>query len=153
MSNRIVVPVDGSEHSLRALDLAVDIARQRGCGLRLVHVIPSGTAPVELQQWAQVEHLHEAPQWLYEEGLAENVLGIAQDRIARVGDLDVDRLVERGDAARRIIALSEDADVEMVVMGSRGLSDFVGLVVGSVAHKVAHSAHCPVVTVSAGAAP
>jgi nucleotide-binding universal stress UspA family protein len=97
-----------------------------------------------------MEHLHEAPQWLYGEGLAENVLTNAEDQIADACDLDTDRLVERGDAARRIIALSEDAETEMVVMGSRGLSDFAGLVLGSVAHKVSHGARCPVVTVTPG---
>ena len=79
MPKRIVVPVDGSAHSLRALDVAIDLAKQRGCGLRLMHVIPSTAVPGGLQKWANIEHVHESPQWLYDESLADNVLNDAQD--------------------------------------------------------------------------
>ncbi len=148
MTKRILVAVDGSAHSLRAVDVAVDLAKQRGYALRLVHVIPSTSVPPGLQKWAKIEHVHESPQWLYDESLADNVLNDAQDRIADANSIDTDRFVDHGDAAKCIIGMSEDAETEMVVLGSRGLSDFGGLVLGSVAHKVAHSASCPVVTVT-----
>ena len=148
MTKRILVAVDGSSHSLRAVDIAVDLAKQRGCALRLVHVIPSSSVPSGLQKWAKIEHVHESSQWLYDEGLADRVLNDAQDRIADANDIDTDRYVDHGDAAKCIIGKSKDAETEMVVLGSRGLSDFGGLVLGSVAHKVAHSAGCPVVTVT-----
>ena len=148
MIKRIIVPVDGSAHSLRAVDLAADIAKQRGCGLRLVHVIPGTSVPQGLKKWADIEHVHESPQWLYDESLADSVLNDAQDRIADADGLETDRCVDHGDAAKCIIHMSKDADTEMIVLGSRGLSDFAGLVLGSVAHKVAHSAGCPVVTVT-----
>lgn len=148
MTKRIVVAVDGSAHSLRAVGVAVDLAKQRRCGLRLVHVIPSSAVPSGLQKWAKIEHVHESPQWLYDESLADNVLNDAEDQIAATNGLDTDRFVDHGDAAKCIIGMSKDADTEMVVLGSRGLSDFGGMVLGSVAHKVAHSASCPVITVT-----
>ena len=148
MTKRIVVPVDGSEHSMKALDVAIDLARQRDQMICLVHVVPRGGAPEGMQKWASVEHVHESPEWLYDEGLAENVLTGAEDRIVEASEVKVERLVDRGDPAHCVIELSKSADTAMVVMGSRGLSDFGGLVLGSVAHKVSHSAKCPVVTVT-----
>jgi nucleotide-binding universal stress UspA family protein len=148
MTKRIIVPVDGSEHSLKALDVAADIARQRGHSVCLMHVIPGGGTPSGLEQWAAAEHVHESPQWLYDEGIGENVLASAVARLSAQGEVKTEEIIEHGDPARRVIEASAGDDVAMVVMGSRGLSDFAGLVLGSVAHKVAHSAKCPVVTVT-----
>lgn len=148
MGKRILVPVDGSDHSLKALEVAGDIAHQRGCGVCLMHVIPGGGTPRGLEQWAQAEHVHESPQWLYDEGIGENVLASAATRLRKRGLLKVDEIIEHGDPARRIVDAADSDDIDMVVMGSRGLSDFAGLVMGSVAHKVAHGANCQVVTVT-----
>lgn len=148
MGKQIVVPVDGSSNSLRALDVAVDLARQRQLEIVLVHVVPPGGIPEGLVKWASVEHVHEEPQWLYGEGLGRNVLNAAAQNIPADAGVEVKQIVQSGDAAKNIIAMSKTADVAMIVMGSRGLSDFSGLVLGSIAHRVAHSASCSVVTVS-----
>ena len=148
MSNQIIVPVDGSSNSLRALDVAVDLAHQRKLAILLVHVVPPGGIPEGLREWASVEHVHENPQWLYEDGLAKGLLSSARDHIAAAADIEVEQDVETGDPSDCIIAMSKMEDVAMIVMGSRGLSDFGGLVLGSVAHRVAHGARCSVITVS-----
>lgn len=148
MSKKIVVGVDGSANALRALEVAVDLARQRKMGILLVHVIPPGGVPEGLREWANVEHIHEMPQWLYDEGLGRNLLDSARQSIAADAGIEVEQWVETGHAAKCIIAMSKAKDVEMIVMGSRGLSDFGGLVLGSVAHQVAHSAACSVITVT-----
>ena len=148
MPKKIIVPVDGSAHALRALDVAADLATQRGQKLCLLHVVPSGGIPEGMEHWVAVENVHDSPRWLYDEGVAQSVLSAAADRIADRASLDVEEVIDRGDPAKRIIALSKADDVAMVVMGCRGLSDFAGLVLGSVAHKVSHGAKCPVVTVT-----
>ncbi len=148
MNKNVVVPVDGSSNALRALDVAVDLARQRQLGIILVHVVPQGGIPEGLRQWASIEHVHEEPQWLYEDGLGRNVLNVAAQNIPATAGIEVKQLVQSGDVAKNITDMSKTADVAMIVMGSRGLSDFGGLVLGSIAHRVAHSAACSVVTVS-----
>ena len=148
MPKRIIVPVDGSTHALRALDVAADLATQRGQKICLVHVVPSGGLPQGMEHWAATENVHDSPRWLYDEGVAQNVLTAAADRIADRPSLQVEQVVDRGDPPKCIIAISRADDVAMVVMGCRGLSDFAGLVLGSVAHKVSHGAKCPVVTVT-----
>ena len=147
MSGRILVPVDGSEHSFRALDVACSLAKAEGKKIRLLHVVPNKDIPEALKRFAQVEHIHDSPELLYESGVAENVLNTARDQAAAIGALDVESSVEHGEASKGILAAASEGDVDTIVMGTRGLSDIQGLVLGSVAHKVTHGATCRVVTV------
>lgn len=147
MSDRILVPVDGSEHAFRALDVACGLARAENKQLRLLHVVPSGEIPEGLKRFAEVEHVCDTPEHLYESGIAENILSTARARASTTGAADIECSVEHGDASRGILEAASREDVDTIVMGTRGLSDIQGLVLGSVAHKVSHGADCRVVTV------
>ena len=147
MSGHILVPVDGSEHAFRALQVACGLASAEGKQLRLLHVVPSREVPKALERFAEIEHVHESPEHLYEAAVAENILNAARDQAASAGVEDVECAVEHGDASRGILAAASRGDVDTIVMGTRGLSDIQGLVFGSVAHKVSHGADCRVVTV------
>lgn len=147
MSDRILVPVDGSEHAFRALDVACGLARAENKHLRLLHVVPNMEIPEGLKRFAKLEHIRDSPEHLYESGVAENILGTARDQAAAAGAEDVECSVEHGDASRGILEAASRGDVDTIVMGTRGLSDVQGLVLGSVAHKVGHGADCRVITV------
>ena len=56
-------------------------------------------------------------------------------------------MTEYGDPAERILDCAKREHVDMIVMGTRGLSDLKGLLMGSVSHKVSHLADCACVTV------
>ncbi|MFC3961587.1 universal stress protein [Nocardia jiangsuensis] len=128
----VVVGVDGSECSERAIELAFDEASRHGCELVAVHAwtrygyIP----PEERQRDAEVE-------------LAESLAGYAE----KYPDVPVRRLVVEDNPARRLLALS--ADARMVVVGSHGRGGFAGMTLGSVSQAVLHGADCPVVIVRA----
>ena len=62
-------------------------------------------------------------------------------------DNEFDTLVKQGSPAEVIIEEAKRLEVDAVVMGSRGLSDLKGLLVGSVSHKVTHVAHCMVISI------
>ncbi len=147
MSDRILVPVDGSEHAFRALEVACGLARAENKQLRLLHVVPNRDIPEGLKRFAEVEHIRDSPEHLYESGIAENILNTARDQASMAGAADVECSVEHGDATRGILEAASRGDVDTIVMGTRGLSDVQGLVLGSVAHKVSHGADCRVVTV------
>ena len=147
MSGHILVPVDGSEHSFRALEVACSLAKAESKKIRLLHVVPNKDIPEALKRFAQVEHIQESPELLYESGVAENVLNTARDQAAAIGASDVESAVEYGEASKGILAAASEGDVDTIVMGTRGLSDIQGLVLGSVAHKVAHGADCRVIAV------
>lgn len=147
MSGQILVPVDGSEHAFRALEVACSLAKAEDKKIRLVHVVPSKDIPEALKRFAEVEHIHDSVGQLYESAIAENVLNAARDQALAIGASDVECSVERGDPATGILAIASDSDVDTIVMGTRGLSDIQGLVLGSVAHRVAHGADCRVIAV------
>ena len=147
MNENILVPIDGSDASFKALDLAADLAKHYGSTLHLVHVTQTREIPPALRQWARVEHVQSPPEWLLEEAVAENVLTGAEDRARAHGAESVERIADHGDVASCIIDIARRHAVDMIVMGTRGLSDLGGLVLGSVAHKVTHHAPCTVVTV------
>lgn len=147
MSGQILVPIDGSEHSLRALRVACGLARAESKKIRLLHVVPDKDIPEALKRYAEVEHIQDSPAHLYESAIAENVLNAARDQAVAIGAEEVECSVEHGDASKGILTAATDGDVDTIVMGTRGLSDIQGLVLGSVAHKVAHGAECRVIAV------
>lgn len=60
----------------------------------------------------------------------------------------IEQELTQGDPVRVILDTAKKRDVDAIVMGSRGLSDLGGVVIGSVSHKVSHAAKCRVITVS-----
>ena len=66
---------------------------------------------------------------------------------ADAGVAKVRGLVEDGDPAHRIVETAGRENVELIVMGRRGLGDLKGLLLGSVSHKVAQAATCACLTV------
>jgi nucleotide-binding universal stress UspA family protein len=132
-SRTTVVPVDFSEASLRAVDVArdlVDDARQ----LQIVHVLPSITAA--------------------EPGLLWNVLDEATARDQAYAELEkrftdarfagANLVVAFGSAADEIVELARAAKAELIVMPSHGRTGLARLMIGSVAELVTRSAPCPV---------
>lgn len=147
MSGQILVPVDGSEHAFRALHVACGLAKLENKRLRLLHVVPDTEIPEGLKRFARVEHVRDNPATLYENAVAENILGEARGRARDDGIEDVECSVEHGDASRGILEVASRGDIDTIVMGTRGLGELRGLVIGSVAHKVTHGADCRVIAV------
>ncbi|MDW8806473.1 universal stress protein [Streptomyces scabiei] len=137
MSGLVVVGVDGSASALAAVEVAAREARLRGAGLRAVHAFV----------WPAV-HVPPVPSPLGppEGGLrdtAERLLAEAV-RFARTvePEVDVSGVVVAGEPLTVLEAQSRAA--ELVVVGSRGMGGFVGLMVGSTAVHLAAHARCPV---------
>jgi len=136
---RILVGVDGSEASDRALGWASDEARRRGLALHVVTcwsypMLPWGPYQPPL---ASAEFVHEAH--LVAEKAVEKVVGSDREGL----DVTVD--VVEGPASLRLLDLTNDA--AMVVVGSRGRGGFTGLLLGSVSQHLVEHAPCPVVVV------
>jgi nucleotide-binding universal stress UspA family protein len=141
----IIVGVDGSEHSLSALDWALNEADLRKTPLTVVTVSPIVTGiygpgyapadyyPAEEESRAQAE---KATQELVNEAVERR--GGAPAAAVTVRALS-------GTAADELINAS--ADAELLVVGARGAGGFARLVMGSVSTQVTHHALCPVVVV------
>lgn len=141
----IVVGVDGSPGSKRALDWAAAEARLRGVPLKLVSAwhIPVGLYGG--MGWAGIDS--EVIGGLGE--LAEERLQKAcEDASALLEGLEVERVVVEGLAAARLIEAASEA--ELLVVGTRGHGGFTGLLLGSVSQECAHHSPCPIVIVPHG---
>lgn len=141
MSNHthIVVGVDGSESAVHAVRWAAAEARRRGAGLRLVHVYstPVGYPPGFVDPHLLRDSLMaQGKEWLSraEEEAGQIASGLAVE-VVEIEGTTVPVLVR------------ESARAALLVLGSRGLGGFTGLVVGSTAVEVVPRAHCPVVVV------
>ncbi|GGX71281.1 universal stress protein [Saccharospirillum salsuginis] len=145
MSKTVLVPVDGSEQSKKAIEFAADWAKHHDGKLHLFHVPePAAGDEVMVLGGASIT-LHASREELEEAGhqILEAAAGIVRDQ----GVTDVETSLEIGDPARKIIAKAETLGVDMIVMGTRGLGDWKSLLIGSVSHKVSHLAPCTCVTV------
>jgi nucleotide-binding universal stress UspA family protein len=138
----IIVGVDGSGHSRRALDWAIHEAAIRHTPLTVLTV-------------QQAMRSFWAGPMIYPEDteLAENARMLAQEETDEaLGELaedarppEVTVLGVPGIPAEEILAVAKDAD--MIVVGSRGAGGFKKLLMGSVASQVTHHAHIPVVVI------
>ena len=136
----IVVGVDGSEHSVNALRWAVDEARLRNAKLVAVHAwsLPHVSTTQEAM------HLLDVDFEPFREG-ARKLLEVTVEEAVPEAEVEIAQIVCEGPPAAALIAAAEDA--ELLVVGSRGLDGFKGLLLGSVSQQVAHHAPCPVVVV------
>ncbi len=137
MFRNILVAVDGSPLSSRAIDVAVDIAKHYNAKLCLLHAFP------------HVSDLLGTPEY---ERLLETRMLIGQSLIeaarTQVGDqVEVDVQLLEGPPAQAILRVAEEENFDLIVMGSRGHSPLVGLLLGSVSSTVAQRARCPVLIV------
>lgn len=136
--DRVVVGVDGSEGAAEALAWAVAEARARHATLEALHAwsIPAIAVPY-VPDTAAIEG---AAHQLLDEMLG--AAGVTDDGLAVV------RTVAPGAPAALLVEAAERAD--LVVVGSRGLGGFKGLLLGSVGHQVATHSPCPAVVVPDG---
>ena len=144
---RILVPVDFSEHAGPVLEWASHMARQHGSRLLLLHVYH---LPVEFQQ---LEGAYLPPDFW------SNVKKEAEQQLARYGEdlrergLEVEEIVRGGYPATVIVDEADSLEADLIVIGTHGHTGFKHLLLGSVAERVVQKAPCPVLTVKPAQAP
>ncbi len=145
MFHSILVPIDGSEHAKKALDVACQLAQQEQAALILLH-IPEKLAHETLMVWG-VGAVDLKASEAELEAAGRQVMDRAEEVARDAGIGHVETMITQGDPTRTILDEARRRDVDAIVMGSRGLGDLKGLIVGSVSHKVGHAADCSVITV------
>jgi nucleotide-binding universal stress UspA family protein len=136
MFDRIVVAVDGSECSMRAADVAGDFAAEFGSEVIVAHLA----------------ELHATWGVAIESETSREAADLADAAVRRLKDRGISARAEirtcvRGAVAHSIAEIAEDEGADLLVTGSRGLGDVSGLLLGSVAHRVLHLVHVPVLVV------
>ena len=144
---RILVAVDGSDPSLRAVDLAADLAAKYQAELLLVHVMPE-QAPLDptLRELARSEGSAGSPFEVFR-AFGSKALSDAQTRANDAGASRVTPEIASGDPGAVILASARDRSIDLVVLGRRGRGQLSALLLGSVSQRVANRAPCPVLIV------
>lgn len=138
----ILVGVDGSEGSLRAAEHGVALARERGARLLLATVVRTpegwwgiGGAPPTPE--AMSAALVESQQKILEE---------IEDHLDLTG-IDYETVKEVGDPGTRLLAVADERDADLIVIGRRGANLAERVILGSVADRVCHLAPIPVLVI------
>ena len=150
MTKKILAAIDGSEHGWKALDLAADLAKQNGAQLIVLHVVPFEPLSEAMRAFAGAEHIpieEEEARFRYARTLGDHLTRRAEACVRDKGLTDVVGRTVEGKPADQILEVARTKGIDMIVMGSRGLSDTRALFLGSVSHKVANHAACTCVTV------
>jgi nucleotide-binding universal stress UspA family protein len=144
MYKHILVPVDGSEKSSLAALHAAELASKLGSELFLFHVVPSlppylDTSPdrVSRIQQAIMDELSKQ---------GKIIISKVEDDLSSYG-LNIKTDISVGHPADEIIKKAKELNCELVVMGSRGLGEIKGILMGSVSNRVTKHAGCPVLVV------
>ena len=138
MFKSIIVALDGSAHSLKALDYARDMAQKYGSGLILLHAYHSTSDLRGSEGFDQMVAKRKQ--------VGEEIVNVARQRLAQT-TLEVEEDLLEGPAADAIVAAADARKADLVVMGTRGMGSFKGLLFGSVSTRVTHYAPCPVLVV------
>jgi nucleotide-binding universal stress UspA family protein len=148
MFRNLLVPVDGSESSHKAAEVAADLATKYGARVTVLHVQRPGRgiAPELLDAFIAAKSAG-MPEFDF---LREHAQEIADREVAAIraaGVANVERAIESGDPAHRIVDYAKAHQVDLIVMGSHGRGKLEGILLGSVANKVAQLAGCTCITV------
>ncbi len=145
-SMRILVGTDGSDQSMKAVEYAASLALKKDGEVLLVHVVAMDprippsiwvTPEIEARDRKFIEELRKA---------AENMLNDIAKKLKEIG-VNVRTRIEFGDPAEQILRIADDEEVDMIVLGVRGISRWKKILMGSVSEKVADEAKVPVMIV------
>ncbi len=136
---KILVPTDFSEDSQRTLHVAQSLARDHGAVLILVAAAPP-PPPITDSPFPNSEY----------PGVVAATRRNLDDVAATVTDLPVETHVLGGEPGPSIVAIANNCDADLIVMGTHGRSGLNRMLMGSVAEYVLRHAHCPVLTMKPG---
>jgi len=143
--NKLLVALDGSNHSLNAVDYACTIAAALKARVILLYVLKAQEIPEGLRDYADLEHIPGLDMDILKK-VAGDLVSNAEKRVRENGVDDIVGEVEEGPVARTFIARAKHHDADMIVVGSRGFGSIEATLRGGVSHRVGLLAECPILT-------
>jgi nucleotide-binding universal stress UspA family protein len=154
MFEKILVPLDGSAHSVRALEKAVQIAKKFSGKVTLIYAYSVSMQPIILPEpttlssptipilnATEISRVVEAARTT-----GERILKDGEAR-AKTEGVAVKAMLVEGHAVQEIVRTAKEDNFDLIVMGARGVSHIRSLLLGSVSDGVIHHALCPVLVV------
>lgn len=136
----ILFPIDFTEHCTRTAQHVAWLAKQSGGMVHLAHVVENPLDPIytpeEVQHWVVVDHANEKARQLLEQTASTCLPSDVKRTLHVLG----------GDPWEKLVALAESIPADLIVMSTHG-SSLAHILLGDIAEKVSHHAHCPVLLV------
>lgn len=154
MFKKILVPLDGSEHSLKALKAAVQIAKKFDGKITLIHVYSAATVPlimpepttltptgIPLMTQAEASKIVDAVR-----RSGNDILADGEEKVKAEG-IPVEKMLVEGHVVNEIVRAAKEGNYDLIVIGARGISKMRELLLGSVTDGVIHHVSCPILVV------
>jgi len=151
---KILVPLDGSEHSLRALEAAIQVAKKFDGKISLIHVYSVTARPIIVPEPttltppgfpvmtpSEVSKVAEALR-----KVGGNILVDGEQKVKAEG-IQVETALKEGNTVQEITKTAKEGEFDLIVMGARGISKIKEILLGSVSDGVIRDAPCPVLVV------
>ena len=135
---RILIAIDGSKFSAKVMEVGIDYARLQDA--EIVFVYCHRKFPTLIGQPYRDKMISA----IRDE--AEEITKPFLDMLTEAGIHHIERIME-GPAGAMIPEVAKTEKCDLIILGSRGLSNLQGLIIGSVTHRVLHTAHCPVLVI------
>ncbi|MGH3380647.1 MAG: universal stress protein [Actinoallomurus sp.] len=141
---KVLVGTDGSDSSFRAVEAAGRVAADSGATLILVCAYQSMP---DRERARAGDQLGDLAYKVEGSTPADDALRAARERAVAAGATDVEQVAVAGDAVDTLLQLSEEREVDLLVIGNRGLNSLAGRLLGSVPANLSHRAPCDVLIV------
>ncbi|MCH6265432.1 universal stress protein [Neobacillus citreus] len=140
MFNRILVAIDGSKMSEKALQTALKFAKERYSKIGVIHV-EKNVQIVDGMPIKTIDNIY-AAQETKGHVLLKQAVTLAEEE-----GIEIEVHFVMGEPAIQIVKKADEFNYQLIVIGSRGLGNIKGLMLGSVSQKVSQLAHCPVLII------
>ncbi|MBB6451807.1 nucleotide-binding universal stress UspA family protein [Salirhabdus euzebyi] len=138
---KLLVAIDGSEHSKKAFQLALSMTKGQNVELVLLNVQPTYHSP-NVKRFVNLQQIRE-----YQEELSQEAFDIILSDANLADDVHLSKKVRLGDPGTEICKEAKEINATLIIMGNRGLGPIKRAVLGSVSYSVLHNATCPVTIV------
>ncbi len=148
MVSKVLVAVDGSENSERALDFAINFADKYGAVLTMINVTESAAisaVPYEMSGYAGNNMASVARDL---QKFHQGILDKAAERAKIIKpNLTVELMLKEGSPASEIISAAKEGNFDVVIIGHRGIGKVRELFMGSICEKVVHTVNNTIIIV------
>lgn len=145
MFDRVLVALDGSDHAANALRIAVELSHRCDATLVLFHAVEVSAFRSDFDIRV-IQSARDVYRKIGHEQ-ADLIMQEAEDAARAAGVDRIERAVGEGDPVKAMLAVLSASPVDLVVVGTRGLTGLREIAMGSVAHKMSVVAPCPVMIV------
>ena len=138
MIKKILVATDASAASNRAVSMAAYMASRHEAELLILHVIRDMQLPTLMKKGPELEDFSNAREDIMRQ-VAENILHEAEVRALKNGAEKIQTAIGSGDPASSVIGFAKRRNIDLIVIGTRGLGKIKEVLMGSVSRKIANS--------------